>query len=163
MARLFVPTEVPTDIEERLKQIDPDFYIKRIQTVNLDSSAADAYNDVRNAHLVDRLAVCLKWGERDPRWMRVRRGEYPESNAFDLVCMLPADITIDQVPGFLLNSLRTVQAPKQIMDEVAKWNQDQMIRNGRGVFEYSQEVLDRVEQARKKGKAQTEVPDPLSE
>lgn len=153
---ILAPGEIPSELQERLARIDPRMQVRKLRSMNLDSVEGG-----NTSHPVTRWIVVLVWPEQDPRWQWVQQGTTSPENAVDTLCEIPVDCPLEQVPGLLANKLRrSPLAPRQLVDEVLAWNQDQSLRNGTAAELYGQEVIERVASARKRGKRLAEIPDP---
>ncbi len=156
MSRLAIPGsqfDIPSEIRERIAQIDPRLHVRRIQSAYNDSTDGGDFS-----RLVEKWIVCLSWMENDPR----RAATNPD-HCFDYLGDVPVDCPIEQMPGALSRILhRNTLAPREVVEQVLKWNEDQKLRNG-NIEYYTEEVLDRVRTARKRGKKTVEIPDPLSD
>lgn len=135
---LFIPggaAHVPTDVQERLKQIDPLLGIVPQQTRVLDSGA----EEMRRG-LEWRWVVVRHWAENDPRRRMILQGYNPDF-AFDRLGEIPADCPLDQVPSYLRQNLRPTSTPSHIWREIEKWNADQSLRNGAATSEFAEELI----------------------
>jgi len=139
MSRIVVPggqSQVPTDVQNRVRAIDPDLFLRPTVQGYIDAGAnGDDYKQTTVWQL------CLKWGQNDPRRERVKRGEYPEEAACDLLCVIPADCPLDQVPGYIAKHLNRGLSPRHVFDGIAQWNQDQSLRNGSLVTDFAAELF----------------------
>jgi hypothetical protein len=135
---LFIPggaSQVPQDVQDKLKAIDPRLALVPYQTRLTDSGA-----EAMRQELAWRWAVVMHWAENDPRWEMVQRG-YDRNFAFDRLGDIPADISFDQVPSYLKQALRPTSTPRHIYGEILKWNQDQELRNGTAVMDFAEELI----------------------
>ena len=135
---LFIPggaAHVPTDVTERLKQIDPLLGLVPQKTRVLDSGA-----EQMRSELEWRWVVVRHWADDDPRQAMIRQG-YNKDFAFDRLGEIPADCPLDQVPSYLRQNLRPTTTPRHIWQEIVKWNDDQSLRNGAATMEFAEELI----------------------
>jgi hypothetical protein len=129
---------VPTEVQERLAQIDP-----RLAVVPKQRSVYDKGAEDDRQQLQWIWYVVLKWPEGDPRWRMVQYGQQSPENAFDILGQLPADCPLEQIPGYLANQIsRRNGHPAKLAEQVATWNRDQTLRNGAPLSEFAEELFE---------------------
>lgn len=100
----------PPEIERRLKQVHDGLTLRWMA-----AGAGDSY-----------WAVCCRWEESDPRWQRVQSGQIPESQAVDMVTMLPVDCPVSEAYGYFVNGVRagSTTSVRRLLDRVEEWNRE---------------------------------------
>lgn len=91
--------------------------------------------------------VMFRWPQTDRRWIEVREGRVPESEALDMIVQLPPDCPPDQARSFIESRCR--DWGKAGRDDIAKlvtrcqeYNQRQQQKNQEPLMEYVDEMLD---------------------
>lgn len=62
-------------------------------------------------------AICMGWGENDPRWGRVRSSVIDPMRSIDIIGYLPMSCSLDEAPAYLEKALR--QFPRADVQAVA--------------------------------------------
>lgn len=98
----------PSDIERRVKQIDPHLGLRW------------EANGVGGPG----WWVIYRWPEQDPRRRMIRDGRMAPDGDFDLYAQLPVDCPPEQAYGFITNAFRTSGSPeaKRLLDRVGEFN-----------------------------------------
>lgn len=95
----------PSEIVRRLRAVDPHLALR------LNPSGRGWW-------------LVREWGEREPRRAMIQRGEMPADGAWDLLCEIPLDCDVWQVPGYL-QTLRRVNGKEDVqrmLDEMDRYN-----------------------------------------
>lgn len=87
----------PSDIVERLRQVDPALGLK---------FCPGCFWDEKTDRMVDSWAITEAWAMDDPRRKLVWAGELPPDECADVVVFLPADCPVDQAYGYLVRKLK---------------------------------------------------------
>ena len=162
MTRIAIPGsqwDVPGEVQERLKAIDPALHLRRMRMNYVDQGANGAsygLNGPGDTHNSDVWHVCMTWPETDRRWSRVQSGEIDKENAFDLLGTIPADCPLSDVGGYVENAIRRASTPRHVLEGVAAWNEDQSLRNAASSLEAGEETIDRIVSARRRGRTRTD-------
>lgn len=88
--------------------------------------------------------IICDWVENDPRRMMIRRGDMPESGAYDLVSFLPPDCPMEQVPAYIERGMRgnAREDIHRMCNQLDNFNRQQTEENWKPVVE---EALNLVE------------------
>lgn len=70
------------------------------------------------------------WSANDHRRERIRKGEYPETSAYDIVGTLPIDCSVDQAPSYAEKCLRSYPRDdaRKLADAIAHYNVSEVAR-----------------------------------
>lgn len=162
MTRIAIPGsqwDVPGEVQERLKRIDPALHLRRMRMAYVDQGANGAQSGMNgpgDTHFTEVWHVCMTWPENDARRSRVQSGEISDDNAFDLLGTIPADCDLHAIGGYVEASIRRASTPRHVLDGVAAWNEDQSLRNVSGALEAGEETIDRIVSARRRGRSRTD-------
>lgn len=129
--------EPSSEIQRRLRAVHPRLSLR--------------YVDGADQH----WAICMGWGEQDPRWGQVQDQTLDPLRSVDIVGYLPMACGIDEAPSYLERALR--QFPRQdvqsVADHVMSFNATQPL--AMAVEEAVAEVLDKADPsgtAKKRGR-----------
>lgn len=137
------PMELSRELSARLRSIDPDLALVQASVGTFDLEANMNRTGVQHVWRLIR-----RWPATDPRRAMIRSGQYPEENAFDWYGDLPRDVETHEIPAYLERTLRSMGAPRPIVDGVAQWNLDQSLRNGTANTEEYVDLIHRAAPAR---------------
>lgn len=119
-----VPTP-PSEIVRRIQQVNPALGLK---------------------FLNGKWAIMHRWKPDDPRRVMIRKGEMALDDDFDVYGYLPLDCAVDEAYGYIVNAFRAWRGTKSevadLLDRVAEYNREQGKRNGAGVLEYADELIE---------------------
>lgn len=100
----------PTEIVQRLKQINPALGLKYAQQYG-------------GGH---HWAVTFQWPEFDTRRKYIQAGELPAEDDHDIMCWLPADCSVNDAYGYVVNSFRngSTESARSLLDRVHEFNKN---------------------------------------
>lgn len=99
----------PAGMNERLQRIDPALGVRWVG--GTDNGG---------------WAITYRWPADSPRRAMIQRGEMDPSDDFDAIAFLPADCTVDQAYGFVVNGMKSSrqEAVNDMLNRVDLWNRE---------------------------------------
>lgn len=99
----------PAGMNERLQRIDPALGVRWVG--GLDNGG---------------WAITYQWPPDSPRRAMIQRGEMSPNDDFDAIAFLPADCTVDQAYGFVVNGMKSSrqEAVSDMLNRVDLWNKE---------------------------------------
>lgn len=99
----------PQDIVARLRQVNPLLGVRFVHSID-----------------IHYWALTWDWPENDPRRRDILLGTTDPDNAWDMLCMLPLDCTVEMAYSYFVNHCRRSSKAeiKQMLDRIHTYNSD---------------------------------------
>lgn len=88
------------------------------------------YHQVLNAFI-----VTMRWPEDDPRRALIREGKLSSKTDFEILCPVPANVSLDEVQSWVTQQLTRVSANREDVRRMVAANEERVAKQNAAVIE----------------------------